>query len=1242
LNENPAEHIDATELARMAQRSRSHPESAPDAADLHPHLGVCATCRDEYEGLVILNNRLSHMRSAGPVLRRGDCPGPGVWREIAAGLTSSDQTLIHIEHASCCEACGPLLRKAVSEMADLKGEITDAEQKRILSLESASVEWQRKLAHRIASMPDAESDRELMASRSKSWWRYWVTVPRLVFVGGTLAVAVAVGSWIEVQRHQAPAAERLLARAYTEKRTLELRIAGADYAPLRVSLGPVASFTSRPPALLKAEALIGSQLQSHPADPAWLEAKAQADLLEGKYDAAVESLRRGLEIEPNTPVLLVDLATAYFQRALQEDRKEDLGAAYETLSQALKLRPDDPVALFNRAIVAEHQFLYLQARDDWEHYLRVDSGSEWAEEARNRADAVREKLKQHESKAVPLLSPEQFVASARHNDAASGIDDRIDEYLNQAVRSWIPAAFPRASATANTSASQALFFLAKLTAQKHGDPWLSDLLRGSSAPSFAQAARALSLALHSNEAGQYDAALTQASLAEKLFRGSGNTAGVLRAEFEQLFAIQLLHGDDDCRPRATTALEEAEKTSYVWLQIQLGLEKAVCSFSRSDTGADEKATDLAMRRAQKNGYGALYLRAAMFSADDKNDVGDLAGAIALADAGLERYWSGEFPPVRGYSLYAELAEVAGSAGASQPILQVALWREAVALVDLDEEPLERAMAHKSMADASISAGLSEIAEQNYAEAGRLFAAAPRNNANRAAALEAEIRTARTEAQLGQFDDAIARLTRIQDQIGPHSEAYISQAFYSTLGELQLGRHRESEAEQAYRPALRLAEQKLASLTSETERASWGRDAAPVYLGLAEAELLEGREQDSLNMFEWYMGASQRIGVRGRDGAQASRRPTSSFPDPNRLGARLPLLVNETVLAYGVLPDGLAIWVYDNRGVSAAWIPKSSQDLQDLASAFYAKCAQPDSDASAVRRDGEKLYSLLIAPIEQRLDSKRTLVIEAEGFLARLPFEALVDPNGHYLVQRGSIVHSPGPYAEARMHAEATITRDSPALIVGSDASSPDAGLFVIPDIAAGADAIARDFHASSELKGSEATLAAVTKGLSEATVFHYAGHATDNFRHTGLLLQNGRASTSGPKTARKSARSSAHSGTSSSAPVFLDAKAVRSLDLQKMQLALLAACSTDAGVGGSRGLDSVAQALQTSGVPHVVASRWTVDSVEARVFASGFYTAVFAGEPVSGATRMMSQRMMSNPQTAHPFYWAAFAAYGRP
>jgi CHAT domain-containing protein len=335
----------------------------------------------------------------------------------------------------------------------------------------------------------------------------------------------------------------------------------------------------------------------------------------------------------------------------------------------------------------------------------------------------------------------------------------------------------------------------------------------------------------------------------------------------------------------------------------------------------------------------------------------------------------------------------------------------------------------------------------------------------------------------------------------------------------------------------------------------------------------------------------------------------------------------------VLPDGLAIWVYDNRGVSAKWIKKSSQELQDLADDFYAECSDPGSELSALHRDSRTLYSLLIAPIEQRLeqslDPKRTLVIESEGFLARLPFEALIDSSGQYLIARGPIVHSPGPYAEARMHPDIAIMPDLPALVVGSAASSPDAGLFAVPNVPLGADAVASGFHSPRVLKGPEATLGAVRSAMPAAAVFHFAGHAITTSNHTGLMLE-GRDRDVGKNDAR------------TGAPVLLDANVVRKLNLQNMQLAVLAACSTDSGEGGSRGFDSVAEALQTSGVPHVVASRWTVDSVEANAFANYFYLSLLSGQPVSNATRLTSQRMLLNPRTAHPYYWAAFAAYGRP
>jgi len=1242
LETNPSEHVGPAQLAKLLEESRRHAESALDAADVHPHLAACPACREQFEDLALLDRQRDRqtkgMRPAKPAPRQGDCPDPAAWREIAGGLTPPGETLIYLEHASRCDHCGPLLREAVAEVADLNGEITEADRALIAILDSARADWQQKLAQQIAETQHSARDRE-----SAPRWRRWLAVPRLAvprlaIAGASLLAIVAVGSWIVVRRinnynaarNQPAAADKLLARAYTEKRTLELRIAGADYAPLRVSRGPAASFTSRPEPLLKAEALIASQLESHPSDPSWLQAKAQADVLEGKYDAAVEALRRALELEPHSPALLTDLATAYFQRAQQEDRKDDLGAAYEYLSQALRLHPDDPVALFNRAIVAEHAFLYHQALDDWGHYLRVDPGSQWAEEVRNRANAIREKLKEHESKMTPLLSPAQVADAATGASLSSEVDlrivdqrivdQRIEEYLHEAVRSWLPQAFPEAGsngarATADPQASQALFFLADLTSRKHGDLWLTDLLRGSSAPHFPQAVTALARAVKANDAGEYDVSRRQADLAERLFRASGNPAGALRAEFEQTFADQISRRSEDCRRRSIAAGAESRHFSYPWVEIQLELEEGSCSILMGDIGIYEKAARRAQDRAQQVGYGALRLRALGFAADSKLYAGDRLGVWRLACSGLENYWAGQFPAMRGYNLY---VEEAFAAEADQANLQLAIWREATDVIDAGANLRLRAEAHSSMANAASAAHQPEVAERYYEEAARLYALAPPTEANRANRLMSEILTAQVETGQSAFQPALVRLTRIQDGVRQLSNDFLAQMFYSALGEVQLRGHHAAEAEQAFRSALRLAEQSLSSLTSEKSRTSWSKDAAPVYLGLAEAELVQGREQDSLDVFERYLGAPQRAGRRGPG-------PSQSLPDPSLLPARLPLLSNQTVLAFGVLPDGLAVWVYDDRGVSAKWIPKSPpelQQLQDLAANFHAQCSDPSSELSALRRNARSLYESLIAPMEQHLAPGRTLVIESEGWLARVSFEALLDSNDHYLIERAPMVHSLGQDSQARLRSDTGISADSPALVVGSTASSPADGLIPLPDVAAEADTVASGFHSAHVLKGGEATLSAVRNELPRAVVFHFAGHALATRQNTGFLLEG--------------------SDGQANAPHLIDATVVRQLHPQSLQLAVLSACSTASGGSGSSGFDSVTDALLRAGVPHVVASLWAVDSAETRGFVQDFYHNALSGQTVSDAIRQTSQKMLLNPRTAHPYYWAAFAAYGRP
>lgn len=1229
MEENLQGHIGSAELARLLEQYRCQDEAATRTLEDHPHLAECSACREQFEELVLLERELkiAQMERIKPIrTAQADCPDYAIWREIAAGLTAYERTLSCIEHASGCSYCGPLLHAAVAELGGLGQPLSDAERKYIATLQSANPDWQQRLSSRISGVPLSESHQTSKTTRLAMTWLSLTRpgVPRFAMAGGSLLAIIAVASWVIVHRTQPPTADRLLARAYTEQRTLELRIADAEYAPLRISRGPQASFSSRSEALLKAEALISTELRSHPSDATWLQAKAEADLLEGKYDAAVDSLRRAVQLDPHSPAILTDLGTAYFQRAQQEDKKDDLGAAYEYLSQALKFRPDDPVALFNRAIVAEHQFLYHQAVEDWDHYLRLEAASQWAEEAHQHLNSVQEILKRHGNMA-PLLSPAAVVAAAATPSAGSEsvsgvskIDQRIEEYLQEAVRSWLPQAFPETRASANSNASQALFFLAELTRQRHGDAWLADLLQGSSAPRFPQAVSALARAVTANEAGDYDVSRQQGQVAEELFRASGNMAGELLAQFEQTFSDQMTRRSGECRRQATAALAKSEGFRYTWLQIQLGLEKGVCSLlGQNDWGADERISSRAMDRARESNYDGLYLRALYFVADDQVGNGDLSAGLKSVAVGLERYWSAEIPVVRGYNLYSLLGSVPEFA-AERPHMMVAIWHEATALVDSDGNLLERAWTHSFAARAGAAVHEPKIAEQQFAEAARLFALAPRTAAMRDYVLWNEIRTAGVEGWLGQTDSGIARLTRIQSQVRTGADKYIEEMFYATWGELELRSHHAMQASQAFRPALNSAEQRLSSLNSEEDRVNWSKEAAPVYLGMAEAELIQGNVEASLDYFEWYLGASDRSGGSNRDRIHLH----NAIPDPAWLSSRLPLLYGRTVLAYGALPDGLAIWTYDNRGVNVQWIPQSNQDLQDKVSRFYDLASDPTSDLSALKSDSRSLYTALIAPVEQRFDPSRSLVIEAEGWMARLPFEALLDSSGHYLIERTSIVHSLGQRVDAALHEGTPISKDLHALIVGSTASSQMEGLVPLPDVALEADAVAKNFHSPALLKASKAKFSAVERELPSAAVLHFTGHSVAGPNGAALMLE----------------AASTHRGKS----VLLNAITLRHMRLRNMQLAVLSTCNAESGSDGARGFNSIAEALQRAGVPHVVASRWTVDSAQTREFMERFYRTALAGQAVSEATRQASLSMMANPSTAHPYYWSAFSAHGRP
>jgi CHAT domain-containing protein len=70
------------------------------------------------------------------------------------------------------------------------------------------------------------------------------------------------------------------------------------------------------------------------------------------------------------------------------------------------------------------------------------------------------------------------------------------------------------------------------------------------------------------------------------------------------------------------------------------------------------------------------------------------------------------------------------------------------------------------------------------------------------------------------------------------------------------------------------------------------------------------------------------------------------------------------------------------------------------------------------------------------------------------------------------------------------------------------------------------------------------------------------------------------------------------------------------------------------------RAVLAGGVPNVVASRWDIDSVQARRFTAILYDQLFLGKTVAEAVKEAETELLKHSDTSHPYYWAAFAAFG--
>ena len=1160
------------------------------------HLAVCERCQLRLEERENIVRQWASLRESAAG-RQPDCPPEEVWMEIAAGIFAKEEER-YLDHAAKCDHCGPLLRSAGDAV---NFEPSPDDEEFLSTLASASPAWQQSIARTLSGASRASRS----SKTSRRWLMGLLTWPRFAFVLTGLLLTVAIGR-LAVRMLQPASAEQLLAQAYTERRTLDVRIPGAQPTDIHVERNASESDLDKPASLLKAEVLIAENLKAHPDDPTWLASRGRAELLDGSYDAAVKTLERAQTFAPASSSVLADLGAAYYMRAKSSGTTTDYFKAVETLSASLKLNPNDPVALFNLALVKEKACLVNEAKSEWEQYLRVDPHGPWAVEARSHLTRVQHICERHRPDEIhPLLSPD--VLSTNAQTTALEFTARTERYLDLAFKSWLPKAVGKGFASPASSASlHAVELLGGHLRKYHGDPWLSELIAEPRSPALESA---ISDALKSDDAllsGHYGAALSLGKRSSIRFEQLHRRSGVFWSKLLQMRAESAALRFSECLAMKGKSFEGSARSEYPWLNASMMIEKGDCLSGLARLNEAIESNRNARELARASHYTALELRAAAYGAMYELSIGDRETGLDDLRAALDRFWESDMPDAPGENLYASLLNA--SDGMNWPYVDISALRELQAGFP-SRDPVDRAVEAELVGEAQVKAGEYRDARASLAAASESLESIPADAAVQLRSAEVAVEDAQILNHLGKTSEALARLSTYRRQFDEASPGRFQAEFFKTLGETYLLKGDESDALPVFERALSIRESGLEHLGRETEKLAWSRDRGDLYRDLLKVKLKTSTPREALAWWEWYKAASLRQ-VTSEASQPLIEEAGAGVETQDLTAPRSPTTV---LLSYAFYGDSTTIFVVRNGTTTVKTVP-----LQDgfdaLVRRFLYSCSDPSIGIDVLSFEGRELYQLIVEPVESEIHDAQFLHIETDGVIDRIPFSLLCAPDGLYLGDKMTISYSMGADFDLLSAARARpLSPASAALIV----VSPGGGKTSLPlleDVSAEGSEVASHFRHPVLVSPEDLDRRGLIKDLRNFEVFHFAGHSASSVNRLGLVLAPG---------------------------YLLEAPDFAELQSRNLQLAVLSACDSANGSEGTvADIDSLARTLVAAGVPHVIASRWRVDSAATRRWMRYFYSALMDGESPAESLRVAVSAIRKDPSFSHPYYWASFAAFG--
>lgn len=334
----------------------------------------------------------------------------------------------------------------------------------------------------------------------------------------------------------------------------------------------------------------------------------------------------------------------------------------------------------------------------------------------------------------------------------------------------------------------------------------------------------------------------------------------------------------------------------------------------------------------------------------------------------------------------------------------------------------------------------------------------------------------------------------------------------------------------------------------------------------------------------------------------------------------------------------------------------------------------------------KLDEQVMRPVRALLGPTKRVFISPDGALNLVPFAALVDERGQYLVtryafnyltsgrdllrlqvrvsnrQKPLVVADPDFGGEAATGAGRILTYKSKPSATAAAAPTNAFSQFYFPPLpgtATEGKALRAILPEATFLTQRQATKAAL-KGITGPALLHIATHGffledlnasadAQGAAPLGVDPARGLSLVGGGSTAIRVENPLLRSGLALAGANehradddgILTALEVSGLDLSGTKLVVLSACDTGVGeVKNGDGVYGLRRALVLAGSETQVMSLWPVSDKGTRDLMIAYYQALERGEGRSAALRNVQLQMLKSEKQNHPYYWASFIQSG--